>query len=86
MLQNESLTYIRNNLSEGHFMSFEEKLDSVSELPASQQESLIDIVRKRLIEQRRTEIANDAANAIEDFRNGKLKPETAEELIERLHN
>jgi hypothetical protein len=66
-------------------MSFDNILDSVIELPVEQQKSLIDIIRMRLNDKRRTEIAEDAQESIKNFRNGNFQPETAESLIERLH-
>ena len=66
-------------------MSFDNILDVVSELPDEQQESLIDIVKHRLIEKRREEIALNAKIALEDYHKGNLKSESAEEIIKRLH-
>jgi hypothetical protein len=66
-------------------MTFSQILDNVDELPIPQQESLIDIIKKRIIEHRRSEIALDAKIAINDYEKGNLKPETSNELIERLH-
>jgi hypothetical protein len=66
-------------------MTFDNILDSVIELPVEQQESLIDIIRMRLNDKRRTEIAFDAKISIDNFRNGKFISESAKELIERLH-
>jgi hypothetical protein len=46
---------------------------------------LLEILQKRQIEERREEIATNAREAIEAFRAGKLKSESIEELLERLH-
>jgi hypothetical protein len=61
-----------------------EVLDAVMELPKEQQEMLIQIVRQRTIENRRTEIAQAAQQSISEFRSGKLKAQTAEEVISDL--
>ncbi len=61
-----------------------EVLDAVMELPKEQQEMLIQIVRQRTIENRRTEIAQAAQQSIAEFRSGKLKAQTAEEVIRDL--
>jgi hypothetical protein len=67
-------------------MTFDNILDSVISLPTEQQISLIYIVKKRLSENRREEIANDAKVSIEDFHNGMFQSETADNLIKRLNN
>lgn len=59
-------------------------LDTVMELPLEQQEMLIDIVRKRHIEHRRQEIAQDAQESLASFRAGQLKPQSATEVIVEL--
>jgi hypothetical protein len=61
-----------------------EVLDAVMELPKEQQEMLIQIVRQRTIENRRTEIAQGAQESLAEFRSGKLKAQTAEEVIKDL--
>lgn len=66
--------------------TFEQVLDLVSELPVDQQKLLIEIVQHRTTEQRRKEIAQDCRKALEEFRQGNLKPLTAEEAILELTN
>jgi hypothetical protein len=69
-----------------------EVLDAVMELPVEQQEMLIQIVRQRTIptsgryanENRREEIAQAAEISISEFRSGKLKAQTAAEVISDL--
>jgi transcriptional regulator with AAA-type ATPase domain len=61
-----------------------EVLDAVMELPVEQQEMLIQIVRQRTIENRREEIAHAAEVSISEFRSGKLKAQTAAEVISDL--
>jgi hypothetical protein len=61
-----------------------EVLDAVMELPIEQQEMLIQIVRQRTIENRREEIAQAAQESISEFRSGKLKAQTAAEVISDL--
>jgi hypothetical protein len=61
-----------------------EVLDAVMELPIEQQEMLIQIVRQRTIENRREEIAQAAEVSISEFRSGKLKAQTAAEVISDL--
>jgi hypothetical protein len=69
-----------------------EVLDAVMGLPAEQQEMLVQIVRQRTIENRREEIAQAAeislaqplGTRIAEFRSGKLKAQTATEIISSL--
>jgi hypothetical protein len=61
-----------------------EVLDAVMGLPAEQQEMLVQIVRQRTIENRREEIAQAAEVSIAEFRSGKLKTQTAVEVISDL--
>jgi hypothetical protein len=61
-----------------------EVLDAVMGLPAEQQEMLVQIVRQRTIENRREEIAQAAEASIFEFRSGKLKTQTAAEIISDL--
>lgn len=61
-----------------------EVLDAVMELPAEQQQMLIQIVRQRTNENRREEIAQAAQVSISEFRSGKLKAQTAAEVISDL--
>jgi transcriptional regulator with AAA-type ATPase domain len=59
-------------------------LDEAMNLPTEQQEMLIQILQRRAIEQRRDEIACDAQLSLAEFREGKLKIQTAEEAIADL--
>jgi hypothetical protein len=61
-----------------------EVLDAVMGLPVEQQEMLVHIVRQRTIENRREEIAQAAEVSIAEFRSGKLKIQTAVEVISDL--
>ncbi len=42
-------------------LTFDELLDTIAELPVERQETLVDLVRLRLREQRRKEFARNAA-------------------------
>ena len=61
-----------------------EVLDAVMGLPAEQQEMLVQIVRQRTIENRREEIAQAVQESISEFRSGKLKVQSAAEVISDL--
>ena len=66
--------------------TFEQVLDLVNELPLEQQELLIEIVKKRAIQIRRRELAKVSQEALNEFKNGNLKPQTANEAIEELRD
>jgi hypothetical protein len=66
-------------------ITLDQALDIIMQLEYEQKEMLLDILRKRQIEERREEIAQNAEEAIRAFQAGELKTETAEDLINRLH-
>ncbi len=59
-------------------------LDAAMTLPLEQQEILVQILKKRIIESRRDEIVSDAAASIAEFQAGRLKVQTAAETIQEL--
>ncbi len=59
-------------------------LDEAMALPLEQQEMLIQILQRRIVEKRRDEIAKDAAFSLAEFRSGKLKIKSATEAISEL--
>lgn len=63
---------------------FEAVLESVEALSVEEQEVLIDLVRRRLVERRRTEIAANIAKAQEEYQAGKVRRGTVDELIAEL--
>ncbi len=64
--------------------TLEKVIEVAEELPTEQQDMLIEIMQKRRIEQRRSEIAEDAQLSLAAFRRGELKPESAEAAIMEL--
>ena len=64
--------------------SLDQVLDEAMDLPLEQQEMLLQILQRRMIERRRDEIAQDAAASLAEFRAGKLKAQTANEAIAEL--
>jgi hypothetical protein len=65
-------------------VTLEQVLDTVMQLPLEQQEMLIEILHNRHIEQRREEIAQNAQEVLADFRGGKLKPQSVNDVITEL--
>jgi hypothetical protein len=59
-------------------------LDKAMALPSNQQEILLQLLQRRIVERRRDEIAQDANESLAEFRAGKLKAQTATEAIADL--
>ena len=64
--------------------SYGQVLDSIEALPEEQQESLVDIVRKRLAERRRTALMKSVGEARKEFKSGKLRPATTAEIMRNV--
>jgi hypothetical protein len=62
-------------------LAFDELLDTIAELPVEPQETLVDLVRLRLREQRRKEFARNAAEARAQFAAGQLPRGTVGDLL-----
>ncbi len=65
-------------------ITFESALDAVSQLSIDQQETLIDILRKRNAEVRRRQILEECREGVAEYRSGVLKSQSAEEAIAYL--
>ncbi len=65
-------------------LSFGEVLDRVEQLSLEDQEALTDIIRRRIIERRRAELAKDILEAQEEFEDGNARPITPDELIAEI--
>jgi hypothetical protein len=65
--------------------TLDEVLSDAERLPAEDQRILADILRRRHIQTWRSETAAAARQDIADFEAGKLKPESAEDIIARLN-
>jgi hypothetical protein len=59
---------------------FQQALDIIEGLPAEDQETLVDIIQRRLIEQRRAEIAHNAQATLQAFREGRASYGTVDDL------
>ncbi len=59
---------------------FQQAFDTIERLPAEDQETLVDIVRRRLIEQRRAEIVQYAQATLQAFREGRANYGTVDHL------
>ena len=65
-------------------ISFQEIIDSVEKLSIDEQDYLFELIKKRRIEKRRLEIANDAKAILESFKQGTAKIGSVDDLIADL--
>jgi hypothetical protein len=65
-------------------MTFEQVIEMIRQFPDEQQEMLVDLIRGWRTETRRREIARDAQESLAAFRNGELKPQSAQAVITEL--
>jgi len=64
--------------------SFAEVLEAADELPLDDQESLAEILHRRVIERRRGELAREALQARQEFEQGNCRPVTAGDLMSEI--
>jgi hypothetical protein len=63
---------------------FSEALEAAGKLSAPEQEELVDILRRRMIERRREELLNDIRDAEREFQAGGCRPATPSELMKEI--
>lgn len=64
--------------------TFNDVLESVDKLSLDEQETLTEVLRKRLIERRREELAKEIQNAQREFKEGSSKPATPSEIMKEI--
>jgi len=65
-------------------LAFGEVLEVVDELSLEEQETLIEVVRRRIIERRREELAKEIQDAQKEFQAGHCRPVTPDELVAEI--
>ena len=65
-------------------MPFGEILEAVDKLPVHDQESLRDIVAKRIVERRRDELSREIKEARAELEAGQCRPVTPDELMTEI--
>ena len=65
-------------------MTVNKTLEDFDALDIEEQKLVLDIIKKRVSEQRRQEILDEYEEAKKDIEQGKLEPETIDELFSRL--
>jgi len=64
--------------------SFQELIESVEALPLEDREILVEIINKRIIEQRREELEADMEESLEGYRRGEVRIGTVDDLLRDL--
>ena len=66
-------------------MSFGELLEAIAQLSIEDQEALVEVLNRRLSEQRRDQIAQEIQAAVKEFESGQCHEVTPDELLEALY-
>jgi len=64
--------------------TFADILEAADNLSIAEKEELIAVLQRRLIEQRRLEIAAEIKAARREFQSGKCQPATVEEIMQEI--
>lgn len=64
--------------------TFDQVLDAADQLPLDDQEALAEVLQRRVIERRREELAAEAREATEEYREGKSRPVSPDDLIAEI--
>ncbi len=64
--------------------SFAEVLDAAGQLTLPEQEELVDILHRRMVDQRRAEIVEEVQDAEREFASGGCRPVSPSELMKEI--
>ena len=64
--------------------TFSDVVDAADALSPDEQENLVSILQQRLREQRRAELARSVEEAEAEFRDGKCKPGSVDEIMKLI--
>jgi hypothetical protein len=67
-----------------NMLAFGEVLEAADRLSLEEQETLADILKRRIIERRRQEIVAEVQSAHEEYEAGSCKIVTSDELMEEI--
>ncbi|MEW6607431.1 MAG: hypothetical protein AB1414_08255 [bacterium] len=68
----------------GNVMTFNKVLESADKLSLDEQETLTEVLHRRIIEHRRAELSKEIQDAQQEFKEGKCKPATPSELMKEM--
>ena len=64
--------------------SFADVLEAADELPLDDQETLAEILHRRVIERRREQLAREVLQAHKEYKQGRCRPVTPDELMAEI--
>ena len=64
--------------------SYGQVIDSIEALPDEQQESLMELVKRRLTERRREALIKSVQEARKEFKSGKLRPANPSDIMRKV--
>jgi hypothetical protein len=64
--------------------TFGQVLESADELPLEEQESLVMILQRRVAEQRRAQLVEVVKEARREFKDGRCRTASADQIVKRL--
>jgi len=64
--------------------TFDEALDIIESFPEDQRESIVEIVKQRLTEERRGQLAQTIKEAREEYARGEVRRGTVDDLIREI--
>lgn len=65
-------------------VSFQEALEIIETLPEQQREDLINIIKHRIIEHRREQLARNIREAKKEYSRGEIKKGTVDDLMREI--
>ncbi len=65
-------------------VTFDEALDIIESFPEKQRESIVEIVKRRLIEERREQLRQTIKESREEYAHGEVSRGTVEDLIREV--
>lgn len=65
-------------------ISFEKVLEEADKLSIDEQETLMEILHRRMIEHKRTILAKEIQKAQREFKHNKCKPATSDEIMKEI--
>ena len=71
-------------MSSRNTTTFQEAIDVIESLPETQQEDLINLIRRRLVEQRREKIVKGVREARREYARGEVKKGSVGDLVRDL--
>jgi hypothetical protein len=65
-------------------ITFNELLESLDRLSLDEQETLTEVLRRRIIKRRRSDLVEEVQNAQQEFQEGSGQPATAAEIMSEI--